>query len=71
MATIRDNPEVRVFDGDLNRALKNFNRRFQNAGVGRILKMRRKHPARCDRLRAKRQRSLERYQRAKMKGKVK
>jgi len=67
----KDNPKVHVFDGDLNRALKNFNRRFQSAGVGRILKMRRENPGRCDRLRAKKRRAYERFRRFKKKGKVK
>jgi len=56
----KDNPEVVVFDGDLTRALKNLNRRFQASGISRILKMRRKNPGRSAWLRAKRQRSIER-----------
>ena len=56
----RDNPEVHVFDGDLTRALKNLNNRFQASGVSRILKMRRKNPGRSARLRAKRYRALNR-----------
>jgi hypothetical protein len=67
----RDNPEILVKDGDISRAIKALAMRSGAYGTRNILKMRRQNPGRSARKKAKANKSLKRYMRAKERGKVK
>jgi len=57
---IYDMPTVRVFNGDLEKALKRFNRRVRSAGIIGILKDRRLRPTGAMRRRHKRKAAVAR-----------
>ena len=50
---IYDNPEVKVWDGELNKALKVLKARSGAYGTMRVLRFRRDYPGKGDRRRAK------------------
>ena len=68
MRKVRDLPEVRVFDSDVEGGIKVLRRLVANSGVYAVLKNRRRNPSISARKRAKLRRSVERLKRAKLKG---
>jgi small subunit ribosomal protein S21 len=60
-----DAPEVRVYDDDINQAIRRLRRKVQLAGSFKALKLRERFPNRNDRRRWKHKRNLQRFRHAK------
>lgn len=55
--------EVTVQNGDLERALKHFNRKIQNDGILKLVRLRKSYEKPCDKRRSKHHRHLLRLNR--------
>ena len=59
-----DTCHVSVFDNDVEGAVRKLKKRFAAAGIVDQLRLRKEHPSRSDRRRAKARRALKRTRRA-------